>query len=94
MRHLHQKVNLIPIIAKADTLTDDEIASFKQRVCSICFRTHLCTDSFLQVLSDIAHHNIQIFQAPSYENEDEETIAENEEIAVSRTRSVCISERL
>ena len=65
MRRLHQKVNLIPIIAKADTLTDDEIASFKRRV-----------------LSDIAHHNIQIFQAPSYENEDEETIAENQEIAV------------
>lgn len=36
----------------------------------------------LQVLNDIAHHNIQIFQAPIYDNEDEETIAENEEIAV------------
>lgn len=33
MRHLHQKVNLIPIIAKADTLTDEEILKFKQRVC-------------------------------------------------------------
>ncbi|KAF8508505.1 septin AspB [Gautieria morchelliformis] len=64
MRRLHQKVNLIPIIAKADTLTDDEIANFKRRV-----------------LSDIEHHNIQIFQAPSYDNEDDETIAENEEIA-------------
>lgn len=32
MRRLHQKVNLIPIIAKADTLTDDEIANFKRRV--------------------------------------------------------------
>lgn len=32
MRRLHTKVNLIPIIAKADTLTDEEIASFKQRV--------------------------------------------------------------
>jgi septin 7 len=32
MRRLHTKVNLIPIIAKADTLTDDEINSFKQRV--------------------------------------------------------------
>ncbi|GJJ13830.1 hypothetical protein Clacol_008087 [Clathrus columnatus] len=64
MRRLHQKVNLIPIIAKADTLTDEEIANFKQRV-----------------LSDISHHNIEIFQAPVYENEDEETLAENEEIA-------------
>ncbi|KAF9514811.1 hypothetical protein BS47DRAFT_1342563 [Hydnum rufescens UP504] len=64
MRRLHTKVNLIPVIAKADTLTDDEIVAFKERV-----------------LSDIAHHNIRIFQAPIYDNEDEETIAENEEIA-------------
>jgi septin 7 len=32
MRRLHTKVNLIPVIAKADTLTDDEILAFKQRV--------------------------------------------------------------
>ena len=30
----------------------------------------------------IAFHQIQIFQAPLYDNEDEETIAENEEITV------------
>ncbi|GJJ09436.1 hypothetical protein Clacol_003658 [Clathrus columnatus] len=63
MRRLHQKVNLIPIIAKADTLTDEEITEFKQRI-----------------LADIAHHKINIFQAPVYENEDEETMAEHEEI--------------
>jgi septin 7 len=32
MRRLHTKVNLIPVIAKSDTLTDEEIANFKQRV--------------------------------------------------------------
>ncbi|EAU93202.1 septin AspB [Coprinopsis cinerea okayama7 len=64
MRRLHTKVNLIPVIAKADTLTDEEVAEFKQRI-----------------LADIAHHNIHIFQAPTYENEDEETLAEAEEIA-------------
>ncbi|OAX44196.1 Septin [Rhizopogon vinicolor AM-OR11-026] len=64
MRRLHTRVNLIPVIAKADTLTDEEIANFKARI-----------------LADIAHHNIHIFQAPSYENEDEETLAEAEEIA-------------
>jgi septin 7 len=32
MRRLHTKVNLIPVIAKSDTLTDEEIASFKARV--------------------------------------------------------------
>lgn len=32
MRRLHTRVNLIPIIAKADTLTDDEVRDFKARV--------------------------------------------------------------
>lgn len=32
MRRLHTKVNLIPVIAKADTLTDEEINNFKARV--------------------------------------------------------------
>jgi septin 7 len=32
MRRLHTKVNLIPVIAKADTMTDDEITEFKERV--------------------------------------------------------------
>lgn len=67
MRRLHQKVNLIPVIAKSDTLTDEEINQFKQRI-----------------LADIAFHRIAIYHAPVYENEDEETIAENEEIVVRR----------
>lgn len=32
MRRLHTKVNLIPVIAKSDTLTDEEITTFKRRV--------------------------------------------------------------
>ncbi|SPO28734.1 probable cell division control protein CDC3 [Ustilago trichophora] len=64
MRRLHQKVNLIPVIAKSDTLTDEEIAQFKQRI-----------------LNDIAHHQIEIFHAPIYENEDEETLLEIQEIS-------------
>lgn len=32
MRRLHTRVNLIPIIAKADTMTDEEISDFKARV--------------------------------------------------------------
>ncbi|EIW66093.1 hypothetical protein TREMEDRAFT_35603 [Tremella mesenterica DSM 1558] len=63
MRRLHTKVNLIPVIAKADTLTEEEVLLFKQRI-----------------LSDIQHHGIQIFHPPAYDNEDEETVMENEEI--------------
>ncbi|CAG7846182.1 Septin homolog spn1 [Serendipita indica DSM 11827] len=76
MRQLHTKVNLIPVIAKADTLTDEEILKFKQRI-----------------LSDIAHHQIHIFQAPIYDNDDEETIAENEEIASKIPFAVVGSDR-
>lgn len=32
MKAVHQKVNLIPIIAKSDTLVDEEIFGFKQRI--------------------------------------------------------------
>jgi hypothetical protein len=35
-----------------------------------------------QILSDIAYHKIEIYRAPQYEKEDDETIAENEEIEV------------
>ena len=32
MRSLHDKVNIVPVIAKADTLTKTEIRSLKARV--------------------------------------------------------------
>jgi len=32
MKKLHTKVNLIPVIAKADTMTDDSIEKFKERI--------------------------------------------------------------
>lgn len=63
MKRLHTKVNLIPVIAKADTLTDEEVAVFKKRI-----------------LADIHYHDIQIFEGPRYELDDDETIAENNEI--------------
>jgi septin 7 len=46
-----------------------------------------------QILSDIAHHQIRIFQAPQYENDDEETIGENEEIAAKIPFAVVGSDR-
>jgi septin 7 len=63
MKQLHNKVNLIPVIAKADTLTEEEVDLFKRRI-----------------LADIEHHGINIFQPPSYERDDDETIQENHEI--------------
>jgi len=82
MRRLHLKVNLIPVIAKADTLTDDEVVLFKQRASS---RLSYFAHHTSQILADIAHHGIRIFQTPQYEDEDEETVQENEEITVRYT---------
>ncbi|KAL2920092.1 Cell division control protein 3 [Polyrhizophydium stewartii] len=63
MKRLANRVNLIPVIAKSDTLTEEEIKAFKARI-----------------LEDIAFHNIAIYQPPTYENDDPETIKENKEI--------------
>ena len=81
MSRLHTRVNLIPVIAKADTMTDEEIADFKTRVRPPHVSFSATVLKFQQVLADIAFHQIHIFQAPTYENEDEESLAEAEEIA-------------
>lgn len=47
-----------------------------------------------QILADIAYHNIHIFQAPTYENEDEETITEAEEITSKIPFAVVGSDRV
>ncbi|KAI8916883.1 Septin-domain-containing protein [Entophlyctis helioformis] len=64
MKRLANRVNLVPVIAKSDTLTEEEIKAFKARI-----------------LEDIAFHNIAIYQPPTYENDDPETIQENREIS-------------
>ncbi|ORY38171.1 cell division/GTP binding protein [Rhizoclosmatium globosum] len=66
MKKLAGRVNLIPVIAKSDTMTEEELKNFKQRI-----------------LNDISAHKINIYQPPTYENDDPETIQENKEI-VSR----------
>lgn len=33
MKRLHEKVNVIPLIAKADTMTPEECQQFKKQVC-------------------------------------------------------------
>lgn len=47
-----------------------------------------------QILADIAHHKIHIFQSPTYENEDEETLAEAALIASKIPFAVVGSDRL
>ncbi|ODV95022.1 hypothetical protein PACTADRAFT_50850, partial [Pachysolen tannophilus NRRL Y-2460] len=63
MKEIHEKVNLIPIIAKSDILTEEEIYEFKQRI-----------------MDDINNQGINIFKPPQYENDDDETILNTQEI--------------
>lgn len=60
MRRLHTKVNLIPVIAKADTLTDEEVALFKERVCFFP-----CYTVFLSIwgLVDCVETNLVLFHS-------------------------------
>lgn len=39
MQRLHDKVNIIPIISKADTMTPDEVTEYKKQV--YIFFTHV-----------------------------------------------------
>lgn len=73
MKRLGTRVNLIPVVAKADTLTQNDLFVFKQRVREIeppaysCFRFLI----FLyQIREVIAAQGIRIYQPP-VESDDE-----------------------
>lgn len=38
MKQLHEKVNIVPVIAKADTFTPEECERFKATVCVLFYR--------------------------------------------------------
>jgi septin 7 len=76
MKKLGHRVNLIPCIAKSDTLTDDELAGFKQRV---------NFQLIPKILEDFATHNIPYYRPATHENDDPEIILENKEVLVRYT---------
>lgn len=47
MKTLHHKVNIVPIIAKADALTQEELAQMKQNVCSNANKTIRTNEMYL-----------------------------------------------
>lgn len=80
MKRLHDKVNVIPLIAKADTLTPEECQLFKKQVCVfiICVCTNTCVwqllMSFLpstQIMKEIQEHKIQIYEFPDTEDDED-----------------------
>ncbi|XP_063488265.1 septin-7-like isoform X9 [Symphalangus syndactylus] len=57
MKCLHEKVNIIPLIAKADTLTPEECQQFKKQI-------------LLKIL-EIQEHKIKIYEFPETDDEEE-----------------------
>lgn len=81
MQRLCDKVNIIPVIAKADTMTPEEVQLFKKQVCirlndpplSLCPPSQ--TNHFLvlmQILNEIAQHKIKIYDFPEPLEDEEE----------------------
>lgn len=63
LARVHKHVNVIPVIAKSDTVDPFELPDYKRRI-----------------MQDLAFHNIQTVQLPISPDDDEESIAEIEEI--------------
>uniref|UniRef100_H2ZUR3 Septin-7 n=1 Tax=Latimeria chalumnae TaxID=7897 RepID=H2ZUR3_LATCH len=56
MKAIHHKVNIVPIIAKADTLTPAEIKKMKQKLCE----------------NEIEEHDINLYQFPDCDSDEDE----------------------
>ena len=57
MKKLHDRVNLIPVIAKADTMTTEEIKQFKSTVLNIINEHKLQIYEFPDIDDDDIEHN-------------------------------------
>ena len=71
MKRLGTRVNLIPVIAKADTLTQTDLVVFKQRVGGIMPSFgYVLTGCIMQIREVITAQGIRIYQPP-VDREDE-----------------------
>jgi cell division control protein 12 len=62
MKRLGTRVNLIPVIAKADTMTQEDLHNFKYIVCSLY--SWGCIQADVQIREVIAAQNIKIYSPP------------------------------
>jgi septin 3/9/12 len=74
MKKLSDVVNVVPVIAKSDSLTLEERDLFKERVsylvCSLIMdRANRC---ITQIRAEMQYHNIRLFPFDSEEHEEEE----------------------
>lgn len=84
MKKLSEVVNVVPVIAKADSLTLEERDAFKQKVGVFVLNECEQTCSlYLQIRAELFHHSIRLYPFDTDEN-DEEEVALNESIRVCR----------
>lgn len=79
MKRLGSRVNLIPVVAKADTLTQNDLFTFKQRVRAWTQpHSSACLSQNLQIREVIQIQGIRIYQPPI--EPDDEAAAEHARI--------------
>lgn len=59
MKRLHDKVNIIPMVAKADTLTPDECREFKKTVSTVSAFTNYGDKGFYRI-TNLSNHTKKI----------------------------------
>ncbi|CAD6567337.1 MAG: cell division control protein [Tremellales sp. Tagirdzhanova-0007] len=71
LKRLAEVVNVVPVIAKSDSLTLEERAIFKQRVSIVVTQSFLLAAS-LQIVAEIQHNQIRSYPFDAEENDEEE----------------------
>lgn len=84
MQELQDKVNIVPVIGKADSLTKKEIDTLKQNVRDCDFKWRPFNSIvFLKILSDIEKYQIKIYEFPQCDSDDDDSFKKlDEEVKV------------
>lgn len=81
MKMLHHKVNIVPVIAKADMLTKKEVARLKKRVSvSALFQSKVAETNhplpIVKVMEEIEANGIRIYPLPDCDSDEDEEYKE------------------
>jgi len=73
MKELDKRVNIIPVIAKADTISRPELIQFKKQVCSVamfsCDVICLLFCFLPQIMQELGSNGIKIYTFPTNEEQ-------------------------
>lgn len=88
MKKLSEVVNVVPVIAKSDSLMLEEREMFKQKVSTFLpFASCKRLNCFYKIRAELVYNNIRLYPFDTDENDDEE-IQLNESI---RVRDFCVA---